>query len=166
MGEIPESSSKEIGTTEVSQAVEPISFAEFLEDTPPSQERVINDLFAEKYAPAAGRSYRQVQLPALVLHCSNERCNGSRTFRRISGDLPSLPNDLDAQKDLFLTFVCSNCRLSAKTYSVRVMVRSEEVTVGSAIKFGERPVFGPPTPTRLLKLLGDPTRDFPQGQTL
>jgi hypothetical protein len=151
--------------TEVAQEAKPISFAEFLEATPPSQEKIINDLFTEKHSPAAGRSFREVQLPALILHCSVEGCNGTRTFRRNSGDLPRLSSTVGEEKDLFLTYICSNCRMRTKIYSVRLIVTSEEeTTFGSALKFGERPAFGPPTPTRLLKLLGEQREIFLKGR--
>jgi hypothetical protein len=164
MSEMPGGTSNpKSGATEVAQEAEPISFAEFLEAIPPSQENIVKNLFAEKRS-SPGRVYREVQLPALILHCSSESCNGSRTFRR-TGELPTLPADAGTQKDLFLTYICSNCRSSVKTYSIRLVVISEEeVTIGNAVKFGERPVFGPPTPTRLLKLLGDQREIFLKGR--
>jgi hypothetical protein len=66
---------------------------------------------------------------------------------------------------LFANYVCSNCRSNTKTYSIRVGVTSEEdEAIGMAFKFGERPAFGPPTPTRMLKLLGDQREIFLKGR--
>jgi hypothetical protein len=59
--------------------------------------------------------------------------------------------------------VCSNCRHSVKTFSLTVGHNGTN-DVDEAAKFGEIPPFGPPTPTRLLKLLGDQRDIFLKGR--
>jgi hypothetical protein len=139
-----------------------LTFAEFLEATPPSQMRRVKDLFEAK-SSTQGRRYREVQQPQILLHCASETCNGPRIFRRV-GELSAMSANDDVQKDLYLTYICSNCRSHMKTYSVQASSLKGEEQAGQVVKFGERPNFGPSTPTRLLKLLGDQREIFLKGR--
>ena len=58
----------------------------------------------------------------------------------------------------FLFYQCTNCSGSLKTFAVRLSVKKTPgalITKGFAQKYGETPAFGPPTPGRVLKLMGD-----------
>jgi hypothetical protein len=87
-------------------------------------------------------------------------CNGPRTHRR-SGDAPYIQPA--KAKNLYLTYICSNCRTKYKIYSLNLTLAEDEAS-GVAYKFGEQPPFGPITPTRLLTLLGDQREIFLKGR--
>jgi hypothetical protein len=132
----------------------PQTFAEFLESSPPNQTILITDLMSRKSFGRGTDDY--LRTPEIQLHCSNETCNGIRFFRCIKGSDTQLGyND---SKNIFLTYKCSNCQNSFKTYAATA-TRLESTDSGSLYKFGETPIFGPPTPARLLKLIG-PDRDI------
>jgi hypothetical protein len=61
---------------EVNLRPEPISFAEFLEDIPPSQERDVKDLGTEPLTQFT----MKLNTPELQLHCPSESCMGYDFF--------------------------------------------------------------------------------------
>ena len=72
---------------------EPITFAEFLEGTPPSQTMPVADLLETVFTGA--RHEWQLTTPDLQLHCTSDVCNGPRIYRfdeayRLSGKVPSI----------------------------------------------------------------------------
>lgn len=137
---------------EVAKDLVKMSFAEFLETAPPGQIIGIEDL-ARSSAPHD--SY--LSLPELQLHCFEERCNGLRFFRATTAK-----NDVylpgDDCRDAFVCYKCSNCNRTIKTFAIFAM-RVAQSESGICQKYGEFPIFGPPTPARLIKLIG-PDRDL------
>lgn len=131
------------------------TFAEFLESCPPNQNILISDLLALKHSSGKLSAYF-LKTPEIQLHCSNETCNGVRFFRCVSGGAHQLT--YEESKDFFLTYKCANCQKSTKAFAITAK-RTEDSNSGSLYKFGETPIFGPPTPARLLKLIG-PDRDL------
>lgn len=95
-----------------------------------------------------------MRTPDLVLHCASEVCQGDRVFA-FTGSAPSLP--VRQWDQLFLRYVCRNCRQRGKTFAVDMYASG--TGGGIAIKVGEWPPFGPPTPARLISLIG-PDRDL------
>jgi len=137
----------------------PITVAEFLEGSPPNTECDISDLFREKIVSSA---YREcLNTPELQLHCTTDSCNGVRFFRCISGNLNPLPSK--AIQQIFLTYRCSNCQKSEKSYALRV-IRHDQNQVNLMYKFGEDPPYGPPTPPKLIKLFGSDRENFLKGR--
>ncbi|MCK1317149.1 hypothetical protein [Bradyrhizobium sp. 23] len=134
---------------------EHMAFADFLESVPPSQNKLIADLLVSD-----SQHYR-LHGPQLTLHCTSEMCNGPRAYRMV-GDGPYVTSR-EPVKNLFVTYLCSNCRRNQKLYSLNVRM-VDDGPGGSAYKFGELPAFGPNTPTRLLKLLGDQREHFLKGR--
>jgi len=138
-----------------------MQFAEFLENCPPNQVADISDIDSDIIH--ASDAF-QLHTPELSLHCSSDLCNGTRIFRCIGG-----PHRVPRDKtyNIYLIYLCSNCRKIRKTYSIMVLLDNfehEDSLSGTCIKYGEMPRFGPPTPPRLLKLIG-PDRDlFLQGR--
>ena len=60
-----------------------------------------------------------------------------------------------SHQDIFLTYGCRNCGESCKVYALRVTGEDgQRDGVGSAVKFGEIPAFGPPLPSRLISMAG------------
>jgi|HubBroStandDraft_6_1064221.scaffolds.fasta_scaffold12657_6 hypothetical protein len=129
----------------------PKTFRSFLESTPPNSVEQVSDLFGEGQYSGAGWLY-PLRQPDIQLHC--ETCEGPRNFQSI--DDKTLFKDNTTQ-DLFLRYVCRNCRKTSKTYGVRVERGTGKA--GAGLKFGELPAFGPHTPARVITLIG-PDKDL------
>ena len=139
-----------------------ITFAEFLETTPPSQMMKVSDLFAVKRTTTRAIWY-EIASPELKLHCESDICNGLRVFRFHGGD-SRLPIGM-LEKQTYLIFVCSNCRKTRKMYSLYASHDAKEnSTAGNCYKFGEVPPFGTQTPNRVLRLFGTDAKVFLKGR--
>jgi hypothetical protein len=144
---------------EVRQKPEAIRFSEFLEAIPPSTLTDIVDLTETKYR-GGGSEYYELLTPELQLHCPEDACNGMRFFRcRTSA--PSVKTG--GFSFIYISYVCSNCRKTEKTFSLAAC-RDESADSGKCCKFGELPVYGPPTPARLIKLIGPDRETFLKGR--
>ena len=151
-------------TDQQANAPEAMSFAEFLETIPPSQPKRIKDLCAFQFQQGTGMVLgMSLSTPEVQLHCPT--CSGTRFFRS-SARSPCSFTLQNFGSELFLQYACSNCRVSAKVYALSVTADGWGVPSGKGYKFGEAPVFGPPTPGRLLKLLGDDREAFLKGSLL
>ncbi len=64
----------------------------------------------------------------------------------------------------YTTYLCSNCRKTKKIFSLAAKINSEKSDSGQCYKFGELPVYGPPTPSRLIKLIGPDRELFLKGR--
>lgn len=108
---------------------------------------------AKKESGSYGSGYR-LMLPVIQLHCTTDSCNGVRYFEPM--DSANLrPGE---RKEHFVTFVCRNCKKTSKTYAFWSVLSDDELN-GELFKFGEHPSFGPPTPARVITLLG-PEKDY------
>jgi hypothetical protein len=140
----------------------PITFAEFLESVPPGSLVAIGDLTKKRfYAGGGGIAGYQISAPEIQLHCSNDACNGMRFFRRTTKELPDLPHD--SYHFFYLSYVCSNCRRTEKVFSLAAQHDSGQES-GRCQKFGEQPQYGPPTPARLITLIGPDRELFLKGR--
>jgi hypothetical protein len=126
---------------------EPISLSKFLETVAPSSWRIVPTELWEQVRSSGG-GYARLVTPDIIIHCTNEICGGPRTFRSTREDLIFSGNS--STQDFFLHYLCSNCGESLKQFSVSVIRR--ENGAGQIYKYGEEPAFGPPTPTRLIRL--------------
>lgn len=140
--------------SEVKQEAKPIPFSEFLESIPPSTLTDIS-ILTETTPRIHSDDVYTLLTPEIQLHCSDDSCNGTRFFR-CRTSRPSVQND--GFSFLYLTYICSNCRKTEKTFSLAVR-RDETTDAGRCYKFGELPGYGPPTPAKLIKLIG-PDRDL------
>ena len=101
-------------------------------------------------------------VPDIQLHCGSNSCNGALFFRSTTAPL-ELP--ANTWHFFYITYRCSNCRNTEKVFSLAA--RCEKgTTIGKFYKFGELPEYGPPTASRLIKLIGPGPRDVSQGSTL
>jgi hypothetical protein len=99
-----------------------------------------------------------VALPLLELYCSTEGCSGYRFFKTNSRLCP----DTRYWKEDFITYECKNCERATKVYAVRSTIQPKDGTLTNQakdgtlrlLKFGEQPSFGPPTPARVITLVG------------
>ncbi|HEX8557571.1 MAG TPA: hypothetical protein VF668_05690 [Pyrinomonadaceae bacterium] len=132
------------------------SWAEFLEAAPPGGAVKITDL-----STSAVTGYRVVT-PDLQLHCESETCGGARFF---AGESQPEAIHLPATQPqmFFLIYVCRNCRETFKEFALRV-IRDSDSRAGVAVKLGEFPPFGPPTPARVMSLIGPDRAAFIKGR--
>lgn len=139
-----------------------LTFGEFLESHPPNQLARIAKVDGWYSRPHTTGNYQGVSAPEIQLHCPHELCNGVRFFRCISR--PASLTRGDFVND-YLTYRCWNCQKTEKVFSVSVRWDEEGYAEsGDAIKFGEIPPFGPPTPARLIKLIGPDREAFLSGR--
>lgn len=134
------------------------SFANFLESVPPSQTLLVIDAIKHLGNTSGGQPVFEIYAPDISLHCDHDACGGPRFFRRSEKD-----NRIQGShtRQVTLHYVCSNCLKTEKEFSLRITPYSDSCEI---TKFGEYPAFGPPTPTRLLKLLGDQRDLFLRGR--
>ena len=92
----------------------------------------------------------------LELHCENESCAGARLFQPKTSEY-SPQVSIDKSKDIFVEYVCRNCHRNLKTYALAIFC--DRTLNGRVYKYGEMPPFGPPTPARVITLLG-PEKDY------
>jgi len=118
------------------------SIAEFLEGLAPNQLSNISDVSERKYVNGSG-TCDIMRTPEIQLHCSSDACNGVRFFRCVSGQGKRLKEKYEF---IYLTYKCSSCQNSEKTFSLAVKLDEEEGETGELYKFGELPPFGPPPP--------------------
>lgn len=151
-------------TTEVKQEIPPISFAEFLETSPPSRVVIISEYTSieDRGGPHRVRNVNVVAFPEIQLHCNDENCNGMRFFRLHENT--DIEVGSKGYKYFYVTYICSNCRKNTKTFSLACIINKGQ-NDGSCYKFGEMPTYGPPVSSKLIKLIG-PDRDlFLKGRT-
>jgi len=137
-----------------------MTLAEFFEAASPSHLTKISDLSKEGFYNGVSQGFRLLT-PDIQLHCPNDACNGLRFFRCVDKSRPVISDD--GFSFFYVSYICSNCQKSDKIYSLAAQ-REPKSPSGECYKFGELPAFGPPTPARLISLIG-PDRDlFLQGR--
>ncbi len=135
-----------------------LTMAEFLESCAPNQIVPISDIYENKVVANNWRNV--VRTPEIQLHCGTEACNGTRFFRCFFGLNKILTNEPD---NFYLKYRCSNCQATEKVFSVS-MFKDDDEEIGQAHKFGEYPPFGPPTPSKLVKMIGPDRDEFLNGR--
>jgi hypothetical protein len=109
-----------------------------------------------------GGTHWRLRTPSIQLYCDTPHCSGIRFYRYSDGDRS--PSNAPEPLETFITYVCANCGTGTKTFSLFVAPRARRELDGQAYKFGELPPFGPVTPSRLLKMLGDNRDLFMKGR--
>lgn len=146
---------KEVQTETTDQTL-----SEFLQSTPPNQWRYISNLSGPQNIGPHPNSSRGLNKPELKLHCSDDSCNGVRFFRCTGVYVCPGPHlRTDTQNYLYISYQCSNCQITQKVYSLAVILLTGEQSYEMCCKLGEIPPYGPPLPSRLIKLI-DPDRDI------
>lgn len=145
---------------QVQEEVDYQSLAEFLESTPPNQLIHISDI--ARWKSIQYTSFNAFVAPEIQLHCDNERCNGTRFFRCTSGKDTHLKND--DYEFFYVTYVCSNCQESNKTFSLAAKTKANGDPIGECYKFGELPAYGPPISPKLIKMIGPDRTEFLKGR--
>jgi len=99
-----------------------------------------------------------VATPEIDLHCENDSCSGVRRFRCIADERLS-----PGTNSIFLDYICKNCGQFGKTFALAVQRDGDKVS-GTVQKLGEIPPYGPPTPSRVMKLVGEDRGLFLKGR--
>lgn len=132
-----------------------ISFKEFLEKVPPGTYSTIKNLGGAKSYTATKQPLAALVFPEITLHCETEgTCAGNRVFK--TGYTTNLPENKGHVT--FVSYICKNCSTSTKTFALWVKLGGD-LKAGIAYKYGELPIFGTPTPARVISLIG-PQKDL------
>jgi hypothetical protein len=121
----------------------PISLRDFFEKVQPGRWVSVESEYAFIRADVA-----EVELPLVELHCSTDDCSGFRFFEPTRRLYPKIK----VWTEHFITYRCRNCKKLEKVYAIRSVIDSENGFW--LFKFGEDPAFGPPTPARVITLVG------------
>lgn len=140
----------------IASAPQGISVKAFFESAPPGKNELIEKLGRKTIGHGGAW---EMQVPAIQLHCVDDACQGIRYFEPT--DKAYLKPKM--KREHFLTFVCRNCKQSTKTYAFWSRLGEDEVS-GELMKFGELPPFGPPTPARVISLIGGEREYFLKGR--
>ena len=131
------------------------TFADFLESCGPDSAHDVAGLV--RAVGGTGSSLR-LQTPEIELHCDNEICDGVRRFQ--CEEDHTIYGSVDLK---FVTYVCKNCGQREKTFALAVEPHENRIS-GQVYKLGELPPFGPPTPPRVMKLVGEDRELFLKGR--
>jgi hypothetical protein len=129
------------------------TFANFLESCGPDSTQYVSGLV---HITPSGLD--RVATPEIDLHCESESCNGIRRFQ--CSDDRRLSTDVNFA---FLNYFCKNCEEFGKTFALAVQ-RDGNSQSGKVLKLGEAPPYGPPTPSRVMKLVGADRELFLKGR--
>ena len=147
-----------------SSTPEGISLAEFLESVPPGRTAIVTDTLQVTTRSHQSDDY-SINLPDLHLHCTSEACNGLRFFApTLPYNRKTLEVSTSRSPDFqFLHYTCRNCGRSRRVFSVSARLTTDKTT-SEIHKLGEVPPFGPPTPPRLITLIGGDRELFLKGR--
>jgi hypothetical protein len=125
-------------------------WADFLTSLPPGSAARIPDLVGE-----FGRPSVRIAAPDLLLHCNSDACRGERIFAAVAR--PTVQEKQFSR--VFIAYSCRNCTKTQRLYALLLHADDGYSKSGVAIKIGEWPPFGPPTPARVISMVG-PDRDL------
>src|SRR5262249_32287868 len=97
------------------------------------------------------------------LHCTSQVCNGLRFFAPRSSYDKSLRIGTTKLAFQFLDYICRNCGCSLRVFAVAARLSADKASA-EIYKLGEVPPFGPPTPARLITLIGGDRELFLKGR--
>jgi hypothetical protein len=138
-----------------------IPFSEFLERVPPGTLTSISDITKPRRYQGGSLAGYVLVTPEIQLHCPSDSCSGIRFFRCTNSEIPDIPDN--TFHFFYVSYVCSNCRKTEKTFSLAAQ-RDDKKVSGKCYKFGELPEYGPPTASRLIKLIGPDRELFLKGR--
>jgi len=100
--------------------------------------------------------------PALELYCGGAKCAGFR-FADPAETSGIQFSNYGRTLYLWCEYHCRNCKSLLKLYGVAVTAPKADHQLGSALKVGEYPLFGPHLPPGVIELLGDDSEYFLKG---
>lgn len=134
------------------------SAAKFLESVPPGEFRRLPQEAFE--GDVHGRI--MFRWPAIQLYCANDTCEG---VRFADSDAGRVVFSSDGQRqDEFANYRCRNCKTHLKFFAIILFSPDTDAdNLGSIIKVGELPLFGPHVPGNVFELLGKDVEQFRKG---
>jgi hypothetical protein len=132
------------------------TFSEFLESAAPGTTAKIADLYIQERSLLAGGLVWGPATPDIQLYCGSPSCGGLRFFI-------GKKDVLSSTERFFLVYTCRNCNQTTKTFAV-LASQQGATPEGTAQKLGENPPFGPPTPARVISLIGPDRELFIRGR--
>lgn len=129
---------------ETNEETKAYSVKEFFEEVPPGRDTIIGELSIK----GTYISENDLILPEISLHCDNVSCNGIRLFRSTGSK-----NLSKGGQHFFIFYQCKNCGISGKNFALWAFLNDDRKS-GLLYKYGEIPEFGPPTPARVVAILG------------
>ena len=148
-------------TTEILKPRMP--FRAFLMGCPPGDEQDIADLAMVWNRGTTGDASYALTAPDIRLHCCEDVCDGMMVFR--STDKGWTFSEANVWANYFISYVCSNCQTTSKTFALSARWDGQGAATGSCRKLGEFPAYGPPSPSRLISLIGSDRETFPVSYT-
>ncbi|WFU49035.1 hypothetical protein [Sinorhizobium terangae] len=142
----------------VAAPVDVITLKDFLENIHPSIDKSVSDLWEIEKSGVGSHVSNKIKTPDIRIHCNV--CDGIRTFR--SANNPAL-HQKTKNANTSLLYKCGDCHKQTKTYYVNVAL-AERPEGGIVSKFGERPGFGVPISSRVLRLFGKDREIFLKGR--
>lgn len=119
---------------------------EFFETVPPSKHATVINMRPKQSSYPSSEDFN---LPEILLFCEHESCNGERLFKNINKVTLKENNDTN----VYVYYRCKNCGVTVKIYSISACFKLNEPS-GVMFKFGEYSQFGPPTPAKVVRILG------------
>lgn len=137
---------------EPEKALPEYEWASFLTSVPPGSPASLStaDFLRNVHAAPA-----QLATPELLLHCSSKACRGERIF----SSRTEITIVWNSTRHSFLTYSCNNCGGTERTYALLLHLGVFGSDKALAVKIGEWPPFGPPTPPKVISMVG-PDRDI------
>jgi hypothetical protein len=135
------------------------TLSEFLESTPPGSVTLLSELTEPRHYANGNIAGYEFANPDIQLHCGSDTCNRTLFFRATTSR-PDLPKG--KWHFFYVTYRCSNCQATEKVFSLAA--QRGDTTGGQCYKFGELPEYGPPTASRLIKLIGPDREAFLKGR--
>lgn len=132
-----------------------ITLKDFFESCPPG--KIVRVLELGIWNGSVGLA---MAIPDIQLHCNSDACNGIRYFA-VKKSYKLLP---DRRSEHFIEFCCRNCNSKYKNYAVVASLDESDEKSGEVVKYGEHPPFGPPTPAKVIKLIGPEREYFLKGR--
>jgi hypothetical protein len=155
--------SPNIMSEELSQAKEPEipvieSAAKFLASVPPGEFRQL----PQEAFETDGHGRAVFRWPAVQLYCPNESCEGTRFADSDAGRV--VFGFGTERRNEFANYRCRNCKTHLKFFAIVLFCPGPNVgDLGSIIKAGELPLFGPHVPANVFDLLGKDVEQFRKG---
>ena len=136
--------------------MEEYDFKTFLESVPPNKDVLVTNFAGSQIGT---RTSTTANTPKLQLHCTNSDCQGTRYFAATS----EVHVDFRHNNHEYLTYKCCNCGTSHKTFALRARYKPD-LSKWVILKYGEAPMFGPPSPARAITLIGGEKELFLKGR--
>ena len=131
-----------------------IDFSVFLVNTAPNKPTAVSNII-ERNTRSAGK-YKIKKLH-IILPCSHPECGGERNYVLHNNTFSDFIENTDEESG-YLTFVCRNCGVSRKKYSL--LIQTDGITNIIDTKYGEIPEFGIYIEPEIEKFLGEHLETF------